>query len=869
MANSIHRILLLILGCAIIAHAILLVDLPLVLQALAVLLLTGLLPGLLVVELLIGQSLAPPSSGERLLYAVGAGYAVIVFVMLGVSYLPGGIARWQTLLVFDLLLIILVFFVWLRSPKPQLALTHPTASHALRTTHPSNHQSWVIVGLLLLLLIGGFLRLTNLGYAEFLTDEARTVLRAAAVIQGNEDVLFIHRKGPVEILLPAVIFALTGHLNEASARLPFALANLAAVGAVFLLGARMVGAPAGWITALLLALDGYLIGFARFVQYQSIVWLTSVLVVLIVYRLMRQPKAITHYLTLAALLLATGLLAHYDALIVAVPVLCLLAGLFWQTRLRWRMVTRAVLIAALVGGALLAIFYVPFFLHPHFRATYAYLVDQRISGGEIPFPFNNLVDFWRRSLVYNSTYAVVLLVVLALAALSMAYQRGWRRTWARWVALVMTGLLLFAFWQPTAAKIGNTDFTVLLFALPLLLVWLAPRLSLEMRTLWLWFGVPLLLTFFFMAQPGTHVYVFFTPWAMLIGSAAMQVWQWLRQRLGQSVALVSGGLALATVAIVFGLHAYWHFVDNQTEVVHTWPDNRPAGFWTPANFDATQIDRLYGFPLANGWKAVGMLYAQGVLQGDYETNQRDTLISDWYLRGQQRCASTATWYFVIDNLEPWSRNSAQVIEILPGEGFAPWGGVEVNGVARLAIYHRPANGDAPAAAMQTFQLNEYAAAFDASAQADLPLDYPAIESAIGHPLHINFADQIWLEGYDLTYNAPLQPGESLRLKLYWRAQQTMPQSYKVFNQAYAADGPMVAQKDAYPVCDRLPTSLWYPGELITDIHDITVNADAADGVYPLYTGLYLEETGDRLPVLDAAGNPVDQQVHVADIRIGE
>ena len=81
--------------------------------------------------------------------------------------------------------------------------------------------------------------------------------------------------------------------------------------------------------------------------------------------------------------------------------------------------------------------------------------------------------------------------------------------------------------------------------------------------------------------------------------------------------------------------------------------------------------------------------------------------------------------------------------------------------------------------------------------------------------------------------------------------------------------PMVAQKDAYPVCDRLPTSIWYPGELITDIHDITVNADATDGVYPLYTGLYLEETGDRLPVLDAAGNPVDQQVHVADIRIGE
>jgi len=864
MANSIHRVLLLILGCAIIAHAILLIDLPLIIQALAVLILAGLLPGLLVVELLIGQSPAPPSLGERLLYAVGAGYAVIVLVMLGVSYLPGGIVRWQTLLAFDLLLIVLGWLVWLRRPPLEATLADPLNNHL-----PTHNQPWLITGLLLLFLIAGFFRLTNLGYAEFLTDEARTVLRAAAVIQGDEDVLFIHRKGPVEILLPAVIFALTGHLNEASARLPFALANLAALGAVFLLGMRMLGIPAGWIAALLLALDGYLIGFARFVQYQSIVFLTSVLVVLIVYRLVRQSKAITPYLTLAALLLVAGLLSHYDALLVAVPILCLLAGLVWQTRPRWGLVARAVLIAALVGGALVAIFYVPFFLHPHFRATYAYLVDQRIGGGEIQFPFNNLVDFWRRSLVYNSSYAVVLLVVLTLTALGIAYQRGWRRTWGRWVALVIVGLLLVAFWQPGLMKLGNIDFTVLLFGLPLLLVWLAPQLSLEMRTLWLWFGVPLLLTFFFMAQPGTHVYVFFTPWALLAGSAALHGWQLLRQRLGQPVALIGGSVVVAVLTIVFGLHAYGHFVATQPEVVRTWPENRPAGFWTPADFDATQIDRLYGFPLANGWKAVGMLYAQGVLQGDYETNQRDTLIPDWYLRGQQRCASTASWYFVIDNLEPWSRNSTQVIETLPGEGFAPWGAVEVNGAARMAIYRRTDNDAAPTAALQTFRLDEYAAAFDASAQADLPLDYPAIESAIGQPLHINFADQIWLEGYDLTYNAPLQPGDPFRLKLYWRAQQSVSQSYKVFNQAYAVDGPMVAQKDAYPVCDRLPTSIWYPGELITDIHDITVSADATDGVYPLYTGLYLEETGDRLPVLDAAGNPVDQQVHVADIRIGE
>ena len=107
------------------------------------------------------------------------------------------------------------------------------------------------------------------------------------------------------------------------------------------------------------------------------------------------------------------------------------------------------------------------------------------------------------------------------------------------------------------------------------------------------------------------------------------------------------------------------------------------------------------------------------------------------------------------------------------------------------------------------------------------------------------------------------------MTLYWRGQQPIAQNYKVFNQVYAADGVMQAQRDGYPVCDGRETWRWDPGELITDVYDIPVKADAADGLYPLYTGFYLEETGDRLPVFDESGAEVATQVHVADIRIGE
>ena len=109
------------------------------------------------------------------------------------------------------------------------------------------------------------------------------------------------------------------------------------------LGWRLLGPLAGWIAAFLLAFDGYLIAFARFVQYQSMVLLTSALAVLILYRLLRQPQALARYLTLAAILLATGLLSHYDAAMTVVPLLFLLAALLWQRRVTWSSLLRAAL----------------------------------------------------------------------------------------------------------------------------------------------------------------------------------------------------------------------------------------------------------------------------------------------------------------------------------------------------------------------------------------------------------------------------------------------------------------------------------------------------------------------------------------------
>jgi hypothetical protein len=407
-----------------------------------------------------------------------------------------------------------------------------------------------------------------------------------------------------------------------------------------------------------------------------------------------------------------------------------------------------------------------------------------------------------------------------------------------------------------------------LVAIPLILglvVALMPsRLGLFERTLWLWLALPLFGAIFLVAQPGTHTYVVLIPAALLAGSAAHWLWQAAHRRIGPTPAALLLGLPACLIIGIGALHGYRYFAQTTVELLHQQQDQAPTGALTWAN--RFTIDRLYGFPLANGWKVIGALYADGTLQGDFETNQRDDLIPDWYTRGQHRCATTATWYFAVDNLETWSQGGSDVEAQVLDQGFAPWGVVTIQGEPRLRLYRRPA---AEASTGQQFPLEAYAPRFDAEASPDLPLGYPVVEEPIEQPVQANFDNQILLEGYTLTHDGSLQPGDTFRLTLYWRALRTVAESYKVFVQSYYSDGVMVAQHDAIPVCDRYPTNRWYAGEQVADVHDVPVAADAPPGEYALNVGLYLEENFARLPLLDASGQPIADHVQIGTIVISE
>ena len=120
--------------------------------------------------------------------------------------------------------------------------------------------------------------------------------------------------------------------------------------------------------------------------------------------------------------------------------------------------------------------------------------------------------------------------------------------------------------------------------------------------------------------------------------------------------------------------------------------------------------------------------------------------------------------------------------------------------------------------------------------------------APGRPADANWAGLIALTGYDLTL-----AGDSLDLTLYWQALQEMDTGYKIFlHVADAQTGRLAAQTDFIPQNWTYPTDWWAAGEYINDPVSLSLT-DAPPGEYRLWLGIYHPDTGQRLPLSDAAG----------------
>ena len=165
----------------------------------------------------------------RIILAAGLSLILTSLGTLYLSYLPGPLTEGHLLALCALLTLPPWAVALRRRPAP---LIWPDRRLAL------------LLGVVLVL--AAALRLPRLGYAEFHEDEVEVTSLATRTIGGEDYAVFLHRKGPEQMLPPLAGWLLAGRITEGWARLPFALAGLLGVAALTLFAHRLGGGRPAW-----------------------------------------------------------------------------------------------------------------------------------------------------------------------------------------------------------------------------------------------------------------------------------------------------------------------------------------------------------------------------------------------------------------------------------------------------------------------------------------------------------------------------------------------------------------------------------------------------------------------------------------------
>ncbi len=807
----------------IVVNGLMWVDL-LVLRYSAAFLLLAFLPGWIWLQAVFRP---PIPVGERILLAIGLSLTLTILATMFSVYWPGPLVASQLLIVINLLSIT-GLTVMIVSKKPPLEVT-------------SGPQLTAIILLLVILLLAAALRLPRLGYAEFHEDEAEALMLGTRLLQGEDYALFLHRKGPAQMLLPMAFWLTTGRITESLARFPFALSSLLGVATLFFIGGRWFGWPAGGVAGLLAAINGYSIAFGRMVQYQALILLLGPLALYSLYLGWKYHRP--RLQILAALLLAVCLLAHFDALLL-LPA----AGyLFWLTVKRmadeggttFSPRTRFTIpaIALLLFLALLAAFYIPYLFDPEFQNTASYLSQNRVKPGLL---YNNLNLLQRLDRDYSSHFHLPLLALGVIAA-ALKFPTGKRR----WAVAGLGLLLASTMWLPDLWRIGRLNLALLPWLVGLTAVGLSARS--EARAAWVMFGAAFIGYVFLVDDPRTHLYIFYPGAALLAGAGWLWLGQSTRPRL--SLLLLGLGLLLAGAVIIYQSAIFLRTESALTNLHQKW--NR--SIWETLYDDLPKARGYFGYPKREGWKVIGALRAQGRFPGDFRSVNEDFIVPIWYSYGQARsCYETPDHYFVrttgLDDLP------------LLYEQYTEVGQVEREEEVRLRLF----SANSPASTQQP-AIYRLAAVEDEFDHLATPPQF-ARQREPGRRLETQFGPAIRLVGYDLP-TAAVAPGDRLTVNLYWQALENPGDNYRAF--VHLTDGNTLwGQQDEDPAC-RLPTSIWRAGQRGRGQFRLQIDPATPPGRYPLIIGLYQAESLERLKITAGAGQVGDDFLWLGDIEVVE
>jgi hypothetical protein len=143
--------------------------------------------------------------------------------------------------------------------------------------------------------------------------------------------------------------------------------------------------------------------------------------------------------------------------------------------------------------------------------------------------------------------------------------------------------------------------------------------------------------------------------------------------------------------------------------------------------------------------------------------------------------------------------------------------------------------------------------------------YVRSNAPVPSPITARLGNQVRLLGYSAAPSA--QAGERFGVTLYWQAQQDILEDYAVSTQLLDSEGRLVAQHDSPPGEGLSPTSLWLPGDTVTDQQSLALPRDLRPGMYQLIAVMYRPRDMQRLAVITSDGPAPDNAIRLGTVEI--
>lgn len=164
--------------------------------------------------------------------------------------------------------------------------------------------------------------------------------------------------------------------------------------------------------------------------------------------------------------------------------------------------------------------------------------------------------------------------------------------------------------------------------------------------------------------------------------------------------------------------------------------------------------------------------------------------------------------------------------------------------------------------------------FDAQRYSQLLLLDPVAASPISTPIGDSRFGDLAEFGYALDPSSRFAAGGTIGLDAAWQAIKPTAERYTTFAQLVgpmnpATNSPVWAQQDRQPGNGTYATGEWRAGERIVEHFDLKIPEQALPGAYRVLIGMYLLETGERLPIFHSDGTHVPEDallIHSFDLK---